>query len=115
MSTTAHPLPESASSRIGVRPHAPRRRALVVGLGVAGLAAAIRLSQTEWEVVMVERAAARRGGGYMIGLFGIGQAAAKRMGLLEAMGDRHDPHGVSYEVDRAGRRHPGIGFPPERG
>ncbi|GAA4625354.1 FAD-dependent monooxygenase [Actinoallomurus vinaceus] len=85
-----------------------RRRALVVGLGVAGIATALRLRQVGWEPVVVERAAARRSSGYFIMLFGTGVASARRLGVLEAIGDRGDPRLVSYEVDRAGRRTPGM-------
>jgi glycine/D-amino acid oxidase-like deaminating enzyme len=37
------------------------RRALVVGLGIAGLATALRLHQIGWTPVIVERAAFRQG------------------------------------------------------
>ncbi|MCF2130960.1 MULTISPECIES: FAD-dependent monooxygenase [Streptomyces] len=86
------------------------RRALVVGLGVAGISAALRLRQVGWEVVVVERAPQRRSGGYFIGLFGSGAASAERLGVLDAIGDRRAPDSVVYEVDRAGRRHRGMGF-----
>ncbi|MGW4403673.1 FAD-dependent monooxygenase [Nonomuraea sp. NPDC004702] len=83
-------------------------RALVVGLGIAGIATALRLRQIGWEPVVVERAPARRSGGYFIMLFGAGVASAGRLGVLEAIGDRSGPHVTSYEVDRAGRRRPGM-------
>ncbi|MGW2221573.1 FAD-dependent monooxygenase [Nonomuraea sp. NPDC001684] len=83
-------------------------RALVVGLGIAGIATALRLRQIGWEPVVVERAPARRSGGYFIMLFGAGIASAGRLGVLEAIGDRSGPHVTSYEVDRAGRRRPGM-------
>ncbi|GAB3982428.1 FAD-dependent monooxygenase [Actinoallomurus acanthiterrae] len=85
-----------------------RGRALVVGLGVAGIATAVRLRQVGWEPVLVERAAARRSSGYFIMLFGTGVASARRLGVLEAIGDRGHPELVNYEVDRAGRRTPGM-------
>ncbi|MET8386654.1 hypothetical protein ABZV14_27010 [Streptosporangium canum] len=83
-------------------------RVLVVGLGIAGLATALRLHQIGWEPVVVERAPARRSGGYFIMLFGSGVASARRLGVLEAIGDRSGPHVTSYEVDRAGNRRPGM-------
>ncbi|MBE3011639.1 FAD-dependent monooxygenase [Microbispora sp. NEAU-D428] len=86
----------------------PGGRALVVGLGIAGIATALRLRQVGWEPVVVERAPARRSGGYFIMLFGTGIASARRLGVLEAIGDRSGPHVTSYEVDRAGRRRPGM-------
>ncbi|MET9110798.1 hypothetical protein [Streptomyces zhihengii] len=86
------------------------RRALVVGLGVAGISAALRLRQVGWEAVVVERAPQRRSGGYFIGLFGSGAASAERLGVLDAIGDRRASDSVFYEVDRACRRHRGMGF-----
>ncbi|WP_214322638.1 FAD-dependent monooxygenase [Nonomuraea sediminis] len=85
-----------------------RRRALVVGAGIAGIATAMRLRQVGWEPVLVERAAARRSGGYFIMLFGTGEASARRLGVLEAIGDRSHPRLANYEVNRAGRRTPGL-------
>ncbi|SEG15199.1 2-polyprenyl-6-methoxyphenol hydroxylase [Nonomuraea solani] len=84
-----------------------RGRALVVGLGIAGIATALRLRQVGWEPVLVERAAARRSGGYFIMLFGAGAASARRLGVLEAIGDR-TPKLVPYEVNRAGRQSLGM-------
>ncbi|MEU0568727.1 FAD-dependent monooxygenase [Nonomuraea sp. NPDC005983] len=84
------------------------RRALVVGLGIAGIATALRLRQVGWEPVLVERAPARRSGGYFVMLFGTGVASARRMGVLDAIGDRGSPRLTSYEVNRAGRRTPGM-------
>ena len=87
------------------------RRALVVGLGISGIASAIRLRQAGWDVVIVEQAPGRRTGGYFIALFEPGQAAARRMGYLDGMPDRYPRDGGTYVVDRAGNRKPGIGFP----
>ncbi|MFC5749870.1 FAD-dependent monooxygenase [Actinomadura rugatobispora] len=83
-------------------------RALVVGLGIAGIAAAVRLRQIGWEPVLVERAPARRSGGYFIMLFGTGVASARRLGVLDRIGDRGGPHVTVHEVDRTGRRRPGM-------
>ncbi|MBN6057695.1 FAD-dependent monooxygenase [Nonomuraea sp. RK-328] len=82
-------------------------RALVVGLGIAGIATALRLRQVGWEPVLVERAPARRSGGYFIMLFGTGAASARRLGVLEAIGDR-TPQVAPFEVNRAGRRTAGM-------
>ncbi|MFF0575556.1 FAD-dependent monooxygenase [Streptosporangium saharense] len=87
-----------------------RRRALVVGLGVSGIATAIGLRRIGWDPVIVERAPGRRSGGYFVVLFGAGQAAARRLGILDAIPDRSPPGGVTYTVDRAGVRKPGLGF-----
>ncbi|MFF3438621.1 FAD-dependent monooxygenase [Streptosporangium sp. NPDC002721] len=83
-------------------------RALVVGLGITGIATALRLRQVGWEPVIVERAPARRAGGYFIMLFNAGAAPARRLGVLEAIGDRAVPGRVTHEVNRAGRRTPGM-------
>ncbi|MEU4235066.1 FAD-dependent monooxygenase [Nonomuraea sp. NPDC026600] len=84
-----------------------RGRALVVGLGIAGIATALQLRQVGWEPVLVERAPARRSGGYFIMLFGTGLASARRLGVLEAIGDR-TPRPAPFEVNRAGRRTVGM-------
>ncbi|WP_030562843.1 FAD-dependent monooxygenase [Streptomyces aureocirculatus] len=83
-------------------------RALVVGLGISGMAAAVRLRQVGWEPVVVERAPARRSGGYYIVLFGSGVASARRLGVLERIGDRGGPQIALYDVDRGGSRRPRV-------
>ncbi|MFI8896362.1 FAD-dependent monooxygenase [Streptomyces paradoxus] len=88
-----------------------KSRALIVGMGVSGLAAAKRLREIGWEPVIVERAAERRSAGYFIALFGTGLATAQRMDVLDAIGSRDDPTTVSYDVDRRGRRRRTPGFP----
>ncbi|MEU6739761.1 FAD-dependent oxidoreductase [Streptosporangium sandarakinum] len=84
-------------------------RALVVGLGVSGIATAIGLRRIGWDPVIVERAPGRRSGGYFVMLFGAGQAAARRLGILDAIPDRSPLGGVTYTIDRAGVRRPGLG------
>jgi 2-polyprenyl-6-methoxyphenol hydroxylase-like FAD-dependent oxidoreductase len=86
----------------------PRQRALVVGLGISGIASALRLNQAGWDVVVLEKAPERRRGGYFIGLFGTGIAAAERLGI--ELPDRVSPDIASYNVDRAGRRRRGLTF-----
>jgi 2-polyprenyl-6-methoxyphenol hydroxylase-like FAD-dependent oxidoreductase len=61
------------------------KRAVIVGSGIAGLAMAIRLGQDGWSVLMLERASARRSGGYMLNLFGSGYDAAERLGLIPVL------------------------------
>lgn len=85
-------------------------RALVVGMGIGGLATALRLHDVGWDSVLVERAAERRGAGYFVGMFGTGQAAAARLGMLDAIGNRTDPTSITYDVERDGRRRPGMGY-----
>ncbi|MFG2631798.1 FAD-dependent monooxygenase [Streptomyces sp. NPDC048473] len=86
------------------------RRALVVGLGISGIATALRLRQIGWEPVIVERAPARRSFGYFVGLFGTGRTAAARLGILDHLEDLAVPGGVVYNTDRAGNRRVGLAF-----
>lgn len=83
-------------------------RALVVGLGISGMASALRLHQAGWDVVVLEKAAARRRGGYFIALFGTGISAAERLGI--ALPDRLSDDIRSYNVDRVGRRLRSLNF-----
>ncbi|MGW0791709.1 FAD-dependent monooxygenase [Streptomyces sp. NPDC002911] len=85
-------------------------RALIVGMGIAGLATAMRLDEIGWDSVLVEHASERRPAGYFVGMFEAGRAAADRMGVLDAIGDRADPDGVTYDIDRSGRRRPAMGY-----
>lgn len=87
-----------------------RKRCLVVGLGVSGLAAAVRLRQIGWDPVIVERAPTRRREGYFVALFGAGRAAARRLGFDHALPDRAVRGGRTHTVNRSGERRPGLGF-----
>ncbi|MEU6740725.1 FAD-dependent oxidoreductase [Streptosporangium sandarakinum] len=60
-------------------------RAIIIGAGIAGLAAALRLEQAGWDVLVAERAPERRGGGYGVTFGGIGHDGAERMGILPAL------------------------------
>ncbi len=64
---------------------APRRHAIIVGAGIAGLAAAWWLDRIGWSSTIIERAPDLRSGGYMLGLSGPGYETASRMGLLPAL------------------------------
>ncbi|MBE2997918.1 FAD-dependent monooxygenase [Nocardiopsis sp. HNM0947] len=88
--------------------HTPR--ALVVGLGIAGAATALRLRQVGWEPVVVERAPGRRLGGYFVGVFGTGQASASRLGVMEDIPDRSPAGASAFEVTRGGKRWKGMGY-----
>nr|WP_269845549.1 FAD-dependent monooxygenase [Mycobacterium lehmannii] len=79
-------------------------RALIVGLGISGMATAIRLRGLGWDPVIIERAPARRTHGYFIATMGTGQAAAKRLGVLDVLPDR-TPSGdsVMYDIQRNGK------------
>lgn len=85
------------------------RRALIVGLGISGMATALRLHQIGWTPVIVERAPARRTGGYFVIVFGSGRAAAERLGVTRFLSDRR-PAGVTYDCDRAGNRRVSMSF-----
>ncbi|MFE3458298.1 FAD-dependent monooxygenase [Nocardiopsis aegyptia] len=80
------------------------RSALIVGAGIAGQAAALRLHQAGWRVRVVERAARRRGGGYAVAFAGIGYDAAERMGVLPDLLDRHITPDALVYVKKDGRR-----------
>ncbi|HZE39479.1 MAG TPA: FAD-dependent monooxygenase [Stackebrandtia sp.] len=56
-------------------------KAIICGAGITGLAAANRLSDIGWEVVVVEKAPGPRPQGYMIDFFGPGFEATQHMGL----------------------------------
>jgi 2-polyprenyl-6-methoxyphenol hydroxylase-like FAD-dependent oxidoreductase len=87
----------------------PRRRALVVGLGISGITAALQLRRIGWEPVIVEKAPRRRSGGYFVGLFGAGKAAADRLGLLDGLHDR-TPAATHLDLDRSGSRGAALSF-----
>ncbi|MFH9734951.1 FAD-dependent monooxygenase [Streptomyces sp. NPDC017260] len=89
---------------------AERRRVLVVGMGIAGMATALRLHQSGWDPLIVEKAPSRRTGGYFIAGFGTGLAAAERLGVLDYLHDRTPSrHNGQYFVDRSGKARRGIG------
>ncbi|WP_346281179.1 FAD-dependent monooxygenase [Pseudonocardia sp.] len=85
------------------------RRALVVGLGISGMATAVRLRQIGWDPVVIEKAPGRRSGGYFVAVFGAGRASAERLGILDKMPDRA-PGGAHFEIDRLGNRRRAVGF-----
>ncbi|WP_280438174.1 FAD-dependent monooxygenase [Nocardia carnea] len=90
-----------------------RKRALVVGLGIAGMSAAIGLRRAGWTPVIVERAPERRTGGYFVGLFPQGRQAAVELGIADDLHTRNPQRAAgthSWSVDRRGRRRPALGF-----
>lgn len=85
---------------VGIRPG----RVLIVGLGIGGMATAVRLHRLGWEPVIVEKAPCRRTGGYFIASLGTGLAAAARLGVLNDLPDRTPaPDSVMCDVDRTGK------------
>jgi 2-polyprenyl-6-methoxyphenol hydroxylase-like FAD-dependent oxidoreductase len=87
------PLPVATTS-----PHA-----LVVGAGIAGLAAATSLHRAGWQVTVCERAPARRTGGYFVRLAPEGVEAAERLGVDESLRSRLPADGIITGVDGRGR------------
>lgn len=82
---------------------AQRTRVIVVGGGIAGLAAALRMHQAGWDVVVIERAPARRSSGYLVNLHGPGYDAAERLGLLPALAPKDIGFFTSILVRADGR------------
>lgn len=90
-----------------------QKRALVVGLGIAGMSAAIGLRQAGWMPVIIERAPERRTGGYFIFLFPEGVRAAADLGIAAHLHTRNPdwrPGGTTFSVDRRGRRRAALGL-----
>lgn len=80
----------------------PARRVLISGASIAGPALAHWLDRYGFEVTVVERAAAVRGGGYAIDVRGTAREAVDRMGLLPALRKAHvDSQRITF-VDAAG-------------
>lgn len=90
-------------------PAVARRTALVVGLGISGIACAIALHRAGWLPVVVERAPARRRGGYFIAVMGVGRSAAADLGVGDRLVD-HRAESMTYVIDRQGNRSPGLSF-----
>lgn len=85
-------------------------KAVICGAGIAGLAAAQRLTNLGWEVVVIERSSTPRSHGYMIDFFGPGYAAAEQMGVLSRLRELgYTVDGVAY-LDNAGRRRAGLDY-----
>ena len=85
-------------------------KAVICGAGIAGLGLAARLSQSGWEVTVVEPAPALRSEGYMIDLFGSGYEAAARTHLLTPLQDlQYRFAGVRW-LSEAGRQQAHLGW-----
>lgn len=79
-----------------------------MGAGISGLAAATALHTAGWDPVIVERADARRRGGYFIAMYGCGRIAAERIGIR---GIRNRIAATTTrQVDRQGHAKAGLGF-----
>ena len=71
------------------------QRALIVGLGIGGMSAAIALKRQGWTPVIIERAPERRKGGYFIGLRDEGKNAASALGVLDVM-EKRTPDNIRF-------------------
>ncbi|MCH4023567.1 MAG: FAD-dependent monooxygenase [Acetobacter sp.] len=80
------------------------QRALIVGLGIGGMSAAIALKRQGWTPVIIERAPERRKGGYFIGLRDEGKNAAAALGVLDVMEKRTPEHIQFWDVRKDGTR-----------
>lgn len=69
----------------------PARRALIIGGGIGGLAAAIALRDIGWDVKVFERAGAQREVGAGISIWANGMRALDRLGLADAIRATHPP------------------------
>jgi 2-polyprenyl-6-methoxyphenol hydroxylase-like FAD-dependent oxidoreductase len=92
-----------------------RHKALVVGLGIAGMSAALRLDEAGWDVTVIERAPGRRQGGYMVGMFPPGLKAADRLGVNDDIVKRTQDGVTTLQVDKRGRKEKGLGFTDQPG
>lgn len=78
-------------------------KAVISGAGISGLANARCLADAGWEVLILERAASRRTGGYMMDFFGPGYDAAGQLGLIPRLRELgYAVENVAY-VDRHGK------------
>ena len=110
MTSTAEPRRAQSGERRPVPDRDRTPRALVVGLGIAGISTAIALRRSGWAPTIVEKASARRKGGYFIGLFGMGRAAATHLGAIGELHDRRSPASRNVAIDRYGNSERTLGF-----
>lgn len=94
----------------------PARRALVVGMGIAGQSTALRLVRSGWEVVLLGRDPMSQHIGFPCAFHGIGHEAASRLGLLPAFTGLSQPRCDTVLVDATGtpfavRPDPSAAFP----
>lgn len=91
-------------------PQQPTRKALVVGLGVGGMSAALGLNKAGWDVQVIERAPERRTGGYFIGLSEEGFEAARYLGVIDALKTHTPKENITWEIDQRNRRRASLSF-----
>ncbi|MFE9780279.1 FAD-dependent monooxygenase [Streptomyces sp. NPDC005775] len=86
-----------------------QKHALIVGLGIAGMSAALGLRRAGWTSVIVERAPERRTGGYFINLTPEGMRAVDDLGL-DTLHTRDPERGTTWSLNRRGHRRPALGW-----
>lgn len=86
-----------------------QKHALIVGLGIAGMSAAIGLRRAGWTSVIIERAPERRTGGYFINLTPEGIQAVDDLGL-DTLHTRDPERGTTWSLNRRGHRRPALGW-----
>lgn len=89
-------------------------RILIVGAGIAGLSAALRLRQLGLPATVVEAAPRARSSGYMVDFFGEGVGAAHQLGLTASLQSVHDPVERLDFVDETGRTRFTLDYPTVR-
>ena len=86
------------------------QRALIVGLGIAGMAAAISLKKAGWTPTIIERAPERRIGGYFIGIQEPGKDAARKLGVMNDIHVRTPESSKNWHMTQDGSRVRVAGF-----
>jgi 2-polyprenyl-6-methoxyphenol hydroxylase-like FAD-dependent oxidoreductase len=85
-------------------------KAIVSGGGIAGLAAALSLAQKRWDVLVLEKAASLRTGGYMLDFFGPGFDAAGDLGVLDDLRQKARGVGKVDFIDATGRTRSSVNY-----
>lgn len=86
------------------------KKALIVGAGIGGMAAAIALKQQGWQPIIIERAKSRRTGGYFIGLQPAGREAAEKLGVMASITTRTPKQSANWDILPDGSRLRVAGF-----
>lgn len=79
------------------------KRVLIIGLGIAGMSAAIALQKAGWDPVIVERDRVRRRAHYYTSFDRSGRWAAEKLGVLDAIHRRTPERRNFLQVDTDGQ------------